>query len=252
MPNPMRIPAGFTQQANFQPLRNFGTPDPVFYADMADDFMFYQAGRYTVTATGNGTVAAANLAGGVVTYTTNSSTPATTDIVSLQLNNAGTTFTAGMKTGFLCRVNLNADATNPAFLAGLIQKTTTPFTVTDGAYILKPSGSTTITAYVVVGSVVKASLAIPAATFAFATTTWVDLALVYEGKDDLLIYAGTGLIGGVPDQNREPFGLVGRISGVASGNMLTAAVLTPTVALQSGTATSKTAGLDFVRALAER
>jgi len=35
-------------------------------------------------------------------------------------------------------VNLTADATNPAFLAGLIQKTTTPFTVTDGAYILNP------------------------------------------------------------------------------------------------------------------
>jgi hypothetical protein len=101
-----------------------------------------------------------------------------------------------------------------------------------------------------VGSVVKASRTVP--NFVIAANTMTDLAFVYEGKDELLIYAGVGLFGASPDQNREPLGPMARISGVYSGGMLTTAVLCPTLALQSGTASSKLMYVDFFRSLSER
>ena len=129
-PAPMRITAGFTQDMNFQPLGVVGQPDPLFYSTFVDDFMNFEAADYTVTANTNGTAAAVAGDGGQIVLTTNSSTPLATDIVSVQTPVANTTLSAKNKIAFGCRVKTSS-AANAAFNVGLIQTTTTPFTVTD-------------------------------------------------------------------------------------------------------------------------
>lgn len=246
---PMRIQAGFTQDASWQPLGLFGQPDPFFYSTFADDYCFYQQGRYTNTNTGNGAIAATPADGGRILFTTNSSTPAGTDISSQQGNTANLTLSATAKWGWAARVQL-ADATNSAFLGGLIQTTTTPFTVTDGIYFLKASGALFPTVSVVSGSTVQATVSLSGLA-AFANATDIDLAFVYDGRADLLVYAGNQLFGQKSNQDTALLGPIARIAGIGSLT-LTTAVLNPTLALQSGTASSKTMQADFHYSAKER
>ena len=252
MSNPMRIPAGFTQDRPGQPLSLIGVPDPFYNAVFDDDFLYYQSGRYTVTVTGagGGAVAGVNGAGGQITLTTATNTPATTDLTAIQTSTAGIPLVAGAKTAFIARLML-ADVPNPVINVGLIQKTATPFTVSDGIYFNKPTGSTTITAFVVTGSVVKASVSL-AGKFAPVNGQWFDLGFVYNGRDDLMIYAGTNLVGALADPTSAAATPDARVLNVASGAMLTSAVLAPTLAVQSGTASSKVLTVDFFAAIAER
>lgn len=243
MPSPMRIPAGFTQNLPFQPLAKVGIPDPLWDAYYVDDFMGYVAGFYTVTATGNGTIAAtsANGTGGRVLFTTNSSTPAGTDIVSMQVDSAGHSFAAGQHTAFVTRLQL-ADVTNPAFLAGIIQTTTTPFTVTNGVYFTKASGATAITLNVVSASVNVGSVTIPLSALTLANATDFDLGFYYSEKGEVEVFAGNGLVGHKPNQNTATLGPIARVTPTA----VPTGQCTPTLALQSGTATSKTMVADFL------
>lgn len=248
--NPVRYTSGLTQDAPFQPLGMIGIPDPLFYSGFYDDFMAYVATGYTVTNTGNGTIAAAAGDGGTVLYTTNSSTPAGADLSSLQPVVANLTLDTTKKWAYGCRVKLSS-ASNNGFLGGLIQKTTTPFTVTDGVAIVKASGGTGIVVNVVSGSSTQATATIPPGALTPADNTFFDVAFAYDGKADILIYAGTGLFGAKPDQDRATLGPVARITGVGSLT-LTAANLVPTLALQSGTASSKTMTADFFYGCKER
>lgn len=248
MATPMRIPAGFTQDMIFQPLGLVGFPDPFFYALYQDDFLHYNNGDYTRTLTGNGTIAQTAADGGAILFTTNSSTPAGTDIASQQLATAGFQLSTSKKWTFLTRIQV-ADITNPAIVAGLIQTTTTPFTVTDGIYFSKASGSTTFTINLVSGSTVQATATLT--NFPMVANTYIDLGFTYDGKSDVLVFAGSGLAGSVPSQNTEPLGPMARLSGVGALT-LTSAILNPTLAVQSGTATSKTMQSDFALAAKER
>jgi hypothetical protein len=247
----MRVTAGFTQDMSWQPMGLLGIPDPVFYATMDDDFMFYQAGRYTITANTNGAVTAANADGGQVVLTTNSSTPLATDITSMQVNNANIvlpTPTQTNKLAFGCRIE-TSDATNAAINVGLIQKTTTPFTVTDGIYFSKASGSTTININVVSGSTVQATAALNG-VFTPTNNSFFDLAFELDGKGSLMVFIGQNLYGQKQNQDTAPLGPMARVD--VSSLTLSTAVLTPTLAVQSGTASSKTMNVDFVYAMKER
>lgn len=247
-PAPMRITAGFTQDMSFQPLGLIGQPDPVFYATAFDDFMFYQSGRYTVTADSNGTVAATAGDGGQILFTTNSSTPLATDIAAIQTNIANTTLSQTNKVAFGCRIKTSS-ATNAAFNVGLIQKTTTPFTVTDGIYFGKASGSAVISVYVVSGSSVQASASLSGLA-TLSDATFIDLAWVLNGRGDLLIFAGANLFGQKENQNTATLGPIARID--VSALTLSTAVLAQTLALKSGTTTSKTMTADFFYSMKER
>lgn len=246
---PMRLAAGFTQQRVFQPFGLMGVPDPLWYIQNFDDFTHWVAGRYTLTNTGNGTIAGADGDGGRVLFTTNSTTPAGTDISSLQSANAYLAMDSTKKFGCMARFQL-ADVTNPAVNVGLIQKTATPFTVVNGIYLNKPSASTVFTLNVVSASTVQASFAIPAASFTPVNATDFDIGFQYDGRSQLLIYAGTGLMGSQPDQDRANLGLVGRLD--LSSLTLAATALCMTLAIQSGTASSKTMNADFLTAAKER
>lgn len=250
---PMRIKAGFTQAQPYQPLNLIGMPNPLWYIDNHDDFTAWVAGRYTLTNTGNGTIAGADGDGGRVLFTTNSTTPAGTDVSSMQSDSAAMVLNSSKKMGFMVRAQL-ADVTNPAFVFGKMQKTTTPFTVTDGIVFQKASGSTTINVNVVSGSTVQATAAIPATALTLANATDFDLAWEYDGRGTLLIYAApatNGFVGTQSDQVR--LAVVGPCARLdLSALTLSAANLCATLAIQSGTATSKTMNADFFYAAKER
>ena len=151
----------------------------------------------------------------------------------------------------MTRIRLG-NITNPAFVLGLIQTTATPFTVTDGIYFSKATGSTTINLVSVIGSVATTTpLVFPASFFAAATD--IDLVFEITSGGDVVVSVGNGLVGYVPQSGtgaqtpptRAP---IQRVIGLA----LTTAVLNPTLAVQSGTAASQTMQSDFMLAAQER
>ena len=243
MAAPTRFLSGFTQDASWQPLGQIGIPDPFFYASYHDDYIGYIPGRYTNTVNANGTIAQTAGAYGRILFTTNSSTPLATDIASQQIDSAAFPIPSGKRVAYLVRLQL-ADVTNPQVSFGLIQTTTTPFTVTDGIYINKPSGSTVLTARCVVSSTVTGSVVVP---YTPVNATDFDLAFLVDRKGKVSIWAGTGLIG-AKSQNTATLGPMASFTPTS----LPTATLNPTMALQSGTATSKTMNVDLQFAAVER
>lgn len=251
MTTPNRFTSGFVQDAPWQPLAHIGIPNPFFYHQFFDDFNGFDTTQFNSTITSAGTVANAAANGGALLFTTNAGTPLATDIASIQGKAAGFQNVAGKKTVFFTRIRLG-NITNPAFVLGLIQTTATPFTVTDGVYFSKATGSTTINLVSVIGSVATTTpLVFPASFFAAATD--IDLAFEITSSGDVLVSVGNGLVGYVPQSGtgaqtpptRAP---IQRVTGLT----LTTAVLNPTLAIQSGTAASQTMQSDFVLAAQER
>lgn len=244
MGTPTRYTSGFTQDAKFQPLGLIGTPNPFFYAQYHDEYLGYIPGRYTNTVTSAGTIAQSAAAFGRILFTTNPTTPLTTDIASQQLDSAGFLLSLTKKVAYLTRLQL-ADVTNSALLVGMIQTTTTPFTVTDGIYFSKASGSTNLVVNVMVASSVVATTTL---TGLLTNATDIDLGFTYDGKGSLRIYAGAGLIGSSVRQNVVTLGQKGTLSVSSFPSVL----LNPTLAIQSGTASSKTMSVDLQFAAQER
>lgn len=246
MPTPVRFLSGYTQDAPWQPLGQIGMQDPFFYVEDADDFAPWRPGGIAITATGNGSVAPTPGAGGIVLFTTNSSTPAGTDIAAIQRPNSDMGFPSPTtkKAAFLCRVQL-ADVTNSQMTVGWLNTTATPFAPTDGVYFNKASGSTAITINVLVASSVTATLTIP---FVPTNATYFDLGWYLDPRtQQILVFAGSNLIG-YQNQNTASLGPVARVTPTAFPTV----GLNPTLALQSGTATSKTMLADFFCSYLER
>jgi len=245
MGNPVRFTSGFTQDASFQPLGQLGIPDPFFYADYADDFIHYNTGDYTVTAAG-GTVAgsAAGGNGGRILFTTGATA---TNFAAIQLTAASFQYVATKKLAYLCRIQL-ADVTLPVVMAGLIQTTVTPYTVTDGIYFTKAAGSTDIVVNVVTGSTVIGTTTL---TGLLTNATDIDLGFTVDRLGNILIYAGNSLIG----QKRQDVTTLGPAAKILASSLtgaMTAVLLNPTLAIQTSTAAAKTMYADFHLAAMER
>lgn len=246
---PVRYPNGVSTDSPFGPLANFGQPHPFDYHVFEDDYDILH-GTYTQTHTGNGTIANTPGDGGRLLFTTNSSTPAASDVASLQLPAAGFSYTAGKKMHFLARLQLS-DVTNAAMLCGLIQTTTTPFTVTDGIYFSKATGSAAnLTLNCVSGSSNVGQLVIPTGAYTLANATDIDLGFYIDRNGVVYAFVGSNLINTV--QSNAPAGQVKGPVGSVTPTSFTAANLNPTIAIQSGTATSKTMNADFLMAAKER
>jgi hypothetical protein len=235
------------------PLANYGLPNPAFYHTDFDDFDYSLSvtGPWTKQVNANGTIAQQAGDGGSILFTTNSSTPLTTDIAVIQRPFANFNFTLGKKFFFLARVQL-ADVINPALLMGLVQTTATPFTVTDGLYFLKASGSSTNLILRSTNTSVNTDIAIPTAEYLLTNATYVDMSFSIDRNG--VVYGSVGqqlLVGYIPQSG------VGAVSpdrcpDVSFSPTLTAANLNVTLGIQSGTASSKTAAIDFVLCAKER
>ena len=257
MATPVRYPSGFTQDAPFQPLAHIGVPNPFFYHVHADDFNVVDANVYTTTVTTAGTVAGAAGDGGTALFTTNATTPLVTDIAALQLKTASfalipaTSTTAGKKTAFLTRIQVS-DAVNTAFNVGLMNTTATPFAPTDGVYFTKVTGAANnLTLVSNIGSVTT-TVAIPTAAYTLTNNTYIDLGIYVDAKGNVGAYVGTNMVGLSPQSGTGSTNANRGTSAVLALPGLTSVVLNPTLAIQSGSATSKTALVDFVLAARER
>lgn len=251
---PMAVTSGYTPDAPWQPMAQCGAGNPFFYHVYADDFDYSAnvTGIYTKTTTGNGTVAIAAGDGGRALFTTNSSVPVATDVASIQLPAASFGLSATKKVFFVARLQLS-DVTNAAMLVGLIQTTATPFTVTDGIYFRKNSGTTALTInHTITSSSTTAT--IPSGAITLADNTFFELAFVLDGSGEILAYVDSQLVGIIPQSNigttngPNNSGAVSRIIPAS----LTTVGLNFTLALQSGTTTSKTMTVDFAAAMKER
>lgn len=250
MSEPSRFISGFTQSYEWQPLGNIGVPNPFFYAVDADDFTPWRPGGITITATGNGTVAPTPGVGGLALFTTNSSTPAGTDLASIQRPNSDFEVpTALTSTLAFCARIMLPDVLNPQFTVGWLNTTTTPFAPTDGIYFNKASGSTVITCNVLVGSASKGSFSLNG-IFTPTNSVFFDLGWQFEPRtQEFTVFAGVGLIGNkTTTYNTATLGPVGRFTASAYPTV----GMNPTLALQSGTATSKTMQADFFGSFLER
>jgi hypothetical protein len=256
MTTPTRFPGGFTQAATFQALRNMGSEDPFYYHQFADDFDGNNANAYTETITTAGTIANTPADGGALLFTTNATTPLATDIAAIQLKAASFTYTQGKKLFYYTRV-ASGGVANPAWLVGMIQTTATPFTVVNGIYFSKATGSTTINLITVVASVATTTPLTTLST-AFGTASAgasLDLSFEVSANGDVVVSAGinVSLTGAVLQSGtgaNTPAFLC--LTQCITGLTLPTAILNPTIALQSGTAASQTLQADFMLAAKER
>lgn len=245
---PVRFPSGTSTDFPWQPLADFGFRNPFMYHEWEDDFDTLNT-LYTATKTSAGTIASAAGDGGRVLFTTNASTPLVGDICSLQLPVAGFAPAANKKQFFMTRVNL-ADVTNPALLVGLIQTTATPFTVTDGIYFSKATGSAANLQLISMVGSVPTTLTIATANYTLTNGADLDLGFYINRNRTIYAFVGPALVGWFTQSG----GLANSKGPVGSivNPTLTAVNLNPTIAIQSGTASSKTMTLDFAMAAKER
>lgn len=253
-PPPVRNNSGTTSDLPWMPLADCGWGNPFFYHGFADDFdASIQGSWWNTTKTGNGTIAHTAGDGGLLLFTTNSSSPAGTDICSMQLAAASFTVTVGKKMFFLCRLQVS-DATNAAFNVGLIQTTTTPFTVTDGIYFNKASGAANnLTLYNDASSAHTNTLTIPTGAYTLANNTNIDLAFYVDRNGQINAFVNGNMVGyfnnsgtGSANPNRGP------VITTSGATTFTTANLNVTIAVQSGTASSKTMTGDFIMVAKER
>jgi len=244
MSAPTRFTHGITQDASFQPLGQLGVPDPFYYAVYEDDFVHYNNGDYTVTATG-GSVAGADGDMGRLLFTTGATA---TNQAEIQLKQAPFVLTYGKKVAYLVRFQV-ADITNTEIIAGLIQTTTTPGTVTDGIYFSKAAASTDIVVNVVSGSSVIGTTTL---TGYLTAATDIDLGFFTDRLGNINIFAGYHLIGNKPNQNVAVLGPVKKILYSSLTAAFPTANLNPTLAVIAGTAAAQTLNADFMFAAKER
>src|SRR5258706_1053315 len=161
---PVRTPAGSTSDQVWQPLADCGAGNPFFYHSFFDDMdsSLSVTGAWTQTKTTAGTIANVAGDGGLGLFTTNASTPLTTDIASIQLPFANFSLTSGQKLFFETRFT-TSDWTNAAIIFAPLQTTTTPFTPTDGIYFSKVTTGTVLTINSAMASV-STHATIPAAS----------------------------------------------------------------------------------------
>lgn len=254
-PVPDRSPNGLSTDNPWGPLADYGNHNPFFYNEVEDDFTdsLAVATRWTKTLTGNGTVANAAGDGGLALFTTNNAGAAGTDIASIQMAAANFAIRPLLpKVFMLCRLQL-ADVVNAALLVGLIQTTATPFTVVDGLAFLKASGSASNLILRSTVASVNTDLVIPTSAYTLTNNVNVDLGFYIDRNGRVVAFVGSNIIGfkQIPGTGTTPPSR-GPSAAFATNPTLTTANLNLTLALQSGTASSKTMTADCIMAAKER
>jgi hypothetical protein len=246
---PARFISGSTQNMPFQPLAGCGMQDPCWMAMWDDDFLPYRAGDYVVSGTGAAAASVSTGLGGVLQMTAAATIG---DSTSIQLGGIGQfAVSSTNRLWWGARLALSA-VPGPAMVAGLIAANTTPFTsISDGLYFNLPAASSTLSFISVVGG--TATTVSLGSIFTPTAATFFDLAFVYQPWSELgsniEIYAGVGLWGNKSGgQNSAPLGPIARLQPAS----ITAVNLTPTLGVETSTATAYTLQADFHLAALER
>lgn len=231
MGTPTRFPNGLTTTEKASPLGEFILPDMTSAHTYWEDFDYFRAADWTITAAEVGTGAASQLPtdedGGVLLITTDNA-----DNDNVFLNKVGESFlmAAGKKAWFEARLKVS-DATQTDWIVGLQITDTTPLAVTDGIFFRKDDGDTDIDFVVVKNSAATTETAIATNVDA----TYVRLGFYYDGKDKIRYYAD-GVMQG----------------SVATTNLPDDEALTISFGIQNGEAAIKTQSVDYIMAAKER
>jgi len=219
-----------SQPPNFN-LHTFRMIDPAIMQTMFDDFMFYQAALYTITANDSGAVTNPAAAGGTVLLTTGTTS---TDLVVMQNAVCPFVLTAGQKMWF--RVAFKAsDVLLSRLQFGMVNAVTTQ-APTDGIWINKTSSATpvwTLNYADVADSVTSTTiLTLPAA---LVNATYVTMGFVFNGVDTVAVYL-----------NDQYF------TQIVIGTKLTGVLLAPAVSISAGASAAKTMTVDHLLGAVER
>jgi hypothetical protein len=276
MPTPVRYTSGVSTDPPWQPLGQYGLPCPTDWCTMWDDFTntLGVTNYWTSTVTANGTIALTAGDGGLVLFTTNSSTPAATDIAQIQapiasfvLPSTVTPTTPTKKMIFGARCKLDA-ITEPGFFAGFFATGANLYTTpVNGLYFYKAAAGVVWTVNSAIGSAVTTVCTIPAATVTASViaATFFDIAIVVDRYQAVNAYmapviytsgiASAGLFGSVTQSGtgtvvpeRGPV-----IAGATIPWVTATANLAPGIGITTGGATVQhTLTLDFMFAAKER
>ena len=239
---------GFTNHRPDDPLGRFGMIDPSRYSYWFSDFHKSEgitaatAEDWTVTKTGTPTVALGDADGGVIVFTNSA---ADNDNYFLQKLGESFLWEATKKLAIVTRFKLS-EATQSDIAIGLQITDTTPLDVTDGIFFYKADESAVLTA-----RVEKNNSAAAGNVVTMANDTYVEVAIVYNGKP----YAD---INGTATY---PFRLYQKDSGgIWRGAGTIAATttapddeeLTVSIGVQNGEAVSQVLTVDYFLAAKER
>ena len=245
-PVPVRYPSGISTDFKWGPLADFGRPNPFGYHTWSDDFDVLSS-SLTATKTGVGTIAASG-AGGLAVFTT---APLATDNAVLSLPTATFQLLLGKKAFFLTRLQLS-NAANASIMVGLLAATTTPFTgvPTDGIWIYKSTG---VTGFALANAAASVLTTVPIPpNFVAANATNIDIGFYVDRGGNIFAFIGPQLVGWIPQSGTAgQYGGRGPVATMFPA-ALTAALLMPVVAVQSGAAAAVTMTVDFAMAAIER
>ena len=227
MSSTTRFPNGVTNVGEDTIFAALGQPAPTKFHTYWEDFDYYTAGDWTVTATDPGATQALTDGDGGLLLVTN--TAADDDLVALQKVGESFRFASGKKLWFEARLKVS-DATQSDLTVGLQITDTSPLDVTDGVFFIKADGSTAVTL-----RVEKNNTASTASVGNMADDTFITLAFYYDGVSQVQ-YAVNGVVGGA----------------VATTNLPDDEDLTVSFALQNGEAVAKTMTVDYIFVAKER
>lgn len=192
---PTRQPNGATTDPVWGPLADDGYGNPFFYHAFQDDFdnALSASGLYTITQGGTSPVVHTPGDGGLALFTTGA---VANNFAEIQLPAASFTLALPKKLFYMVRLQIS-DATNSAFVAGLVNTNTTPFSagITDGVWFSKANATTQVQINTAVASAIV-STNIPGATITAATN--IDLAFYLTRLGDILVFFGSQLVGFIP------------------------------------------------------
>ena len=238
-----RHPQGVTNASSDETLACAGFPDPTWAFVYSNDFDNYVNTDFTTTAVGSGTVAGVDYENGAIVLTTSTGA---SDSVLMQRRNAQFKLTSSRDSFFKFAGELS-DATNCAFHCGLIATTTTPLSATDGVYLLKANGATTMSLISVVGGV-STTVALPTVeTLANNTRFEVGFHVDPTGNVEVFFNPGSGLT----VQNPQAGDSRGRVAALYNPT-LTSVLLCPSFGITNGTAAARTLKADFIVAARHR
>ena len=247
-----RIPDGVTNAAPWQTFANVGVLDPSWAHVYHNDFDTYLPSDWTITLTGTGTSAlAVGAIGGALLATT---TAGAADANYYQLVQASFQLTP-RETLHFKYFGILSDVTNDVFYAGMLSKSATPLTATDGIYILKATGQAGLTLNSVIGGVTT-STPIPG-TLVAGVAFELGLEVDYLGNLAAFFNPGTGGPFTAPTLNSHPgrqaviFGL-NAVTGQSPSAALTQVALSPSFGLLNSTAAARTLTTDYVTVASSR
>jgi len=234
-----RFPKGITNVTTDKPAGNYGYPDPSIWHSYFDDFDYYLASNWTITAVGTGTSALTDENGGVLLITDSAA-----DNDGRQHQKVGESFllTAGKKALFKARFKVS-DVTQSDLLIGLAILDTTLLGatggdgVTDGIFFYKDDGAATLNISCQKDATTGQLQATSIATLVDAT--YIEVAWYYNGNQSIEYF--------IDNVKKGTLALTD-----APATYLPDTELTISFALLNGEGVAKTMSIDYILAAIER